>query len=230
METPLGFTSSLLDVLSASRSSLDAFVAHQRTVLESVQASTTAGALSANNELTELEAKLEAITGEDGEIRRKNDAMEESVNAKEKEIEDLAAKVKEYGGEQLDLLKASADEQSALAGAAAAAREQAEASKSQALSLLTKSLVAYRESLSLDFERAAGNRLRLVFTAVSAADPARPHAFTLNVNADERYEVEDCAPRLPAARVQEMLERVNETNDFGHFVRDFRRGFEELKQ
>ena len=68
-QTPLGFTSLLLDSLSQTRSSLDAFVTNHRGVLESIAATTQNCSMQSMKELNELNKKLENITGEDGAQR-----------------------------------------------------------------------------------------------------------------------------------------------------------------
>lgn len=109
-----------------------------------------------------------------------------------------------------------------LASSASSARASSESSKSSTMNLLTKSIVSYREGLSLDFERAAGNRLRLVFTNVDPSDVDRIFAFTINVNESEEYEVEEIMPKVD---VEELVEAVNSDNDFGGFVRGVRNAF-----
>ena len=93
------------------------------------------------------------------------------------------------------------------------------------MALLNKSIVAYRESLSLDFERAEGNKLRLTFTNINEASLTEAHSFTLNVNSSEEYEIENCQPELDGGLVDALLEEVNKTNNFGEFVKNVRKAF-----
>ena len=79
------------------------------------------------------------------------------------------------------------------------------------------------EATGLSFERAGGNRLRLVFTLVDPKDEGREFCFTLNVNEENKYEVCECEPGVGG--VEGLLRKVNEDNEFGAFVKAMRKEF-----
>jgi len=227
-ETPLGFTSNLLDTLSQARSSLDAFVSHQKSVLDSVSSSGSASIDKYAEELTRLNTRLSEVEGQDGEMKRINNQKIEEVTRKEAEVGALEERVRKEGGERIDSLKSEELTSKSLAESCRSARETSEHSKSGAVDKLTKAIVSYREGLSLEFERASGNKLRLVFTSLDPTDHSRAFAFTVNVNENEEYEIQECMPALQNEVLEEMVEGVNLTNDFGGFVRGVRNAFKEL--
>mmetsp|Transcript_19704 Transcript_19704/g.41195 ORF Transcript_19704/g.41195 Transcript_19704/m.41195 type:complete len:241 (-) Transcript_19704:52-774(-) len=226
-ETPLGFTSNLLDTLSHARSSLDAFVSHHKSVLDSVASAGQASIEKYTEELTRLNERLNEVEGQDGEMKKLNNQKMEEVTRKEAEIAALEEKVTREGGDRISALKSEEETARALAESCRAAREKSELSKSKTVDLLTKSIVSYREGLGLEFERAAGNKLRLVFTSLDPNDHSRAFAFTVNVNESEEYEIQECMPKLDDLVLSEMVNNVNQTNDFGGFVRGVRNAFKE---
>jgi TolA-binding protein len=114
-ETPLGFTSNLLDTLSQARSSLDAFVSHHKSVLDSVSSSGAASIEKYTEELTKLNARLNEVEGQDGDIKRLNNQKMEEVTRKEAEVDELEERVRKEGGDKIESLKAEEETARALA-------------------------------------------------------------------------------------------------------------------
>ena len=189
--TPLGFTSGLLDTLSSTRTQLDVFVSHHKSQLDAIVATGGADRTRMEAAVTSYMERLSSLESEDGAIRKANIAKRQDLERKEAEIAELEARVRTEGGDHIEKLREEEEAARVEAEKATASRMASEASKSTSLELLTKSIVSYREGLSLDFERAAGNRLRLVFTNVNPASPSSAYAFTVNVNDQEEYEVEE---------------------------------------
>jgi hypothetical protein len=90
------------------------------------------------------------------------------------------------------------------------------------LSELTKG-VAFYSRLDLAFHKITDDRLRLVFTAVDPAHPAREFAFSVRVADSDAYVVDDVSPPLP--RLAELVRELNAGNDFARFVQAMRREF-----
>mmetsp|Transcript_25147 Transcript_25147/g.47281 ORF Transcript_25147/g.47281 Transcript_25147/m.47281 type:complete len:232 (+) Transcript_25147:29-724(+) len=220
--TPLGFTSPLLDTLSSTRTLLTTFTSHHKSLLLSVSQMSASDKSQMSTAVSSFKKQLEDIEGNNGTIKRSNNAKRNNLVKKEAEIQELEEKVRSEGGTHISLLESEEASAKSLATSAAAARKSSETSKSTSLNLLTKSIVSYREGLSLDFERAAGNRLRLVFTNLDENNVDRIFAFTINVNDKEEYEVEDLSDDID---VKDLVEGVNGDNDFGGFVRGVRKAF-----
>ncbi|GMH80833.1 hypothetical protein TrST_g10642 [Triparma strigata] len=220
--TPLGFTSPLLDTLSSTRTLLTTFTSHHKSTLLSISQMSAADKSQMETAVEEFKQRLNDIEGNNGTIKVANDAKRNELVKKEAEISELEEKVRSEGGSHISLLESEELTAKSLATSAAAARKSSESSKSTSLNLLTKSIVSYREGLSLDFERAAGNRLRLVFTNLDPQNVDRIFAFTINVNDKEEYEIEDLSDDID---VKDLVESVNVDNDFGGFVRGVRNAF-----
>mmetsp|Transcript_43110 Transcript_43110/g.134044 ORF Transcript_43110/g.134044 Transcript_43110/m.134044 type:complete len:255 (-) Transcript_43110:154-918(-) len=65
----------------------------------------------------------------------------------------------------------------------------------------------FRERLGLDVSRVAPSTVRLAFTLLDEADPAREFLLTLGVDGQQGYRVLDCSPPVPQAGP--LLERLN---------------------
>mmetsp|Transcript_13929 Transcript_13929/g.20384 ORF Transcript_13929/g.20384 Transcript_13929/m.20384 type:complete len:105 (-) Transcript_13929:150-464(-) len=101
-----------------------------------------------------------------------------------------------------------------------------EESKNTTIDDLTKGLINYK-FLGLDFEKAEGNRLKFTFTQLDAAAPDNGFSFVFDTNDEDLYVIHDCQPKLDMEVVEAMLEKLNEDDDVGTFVRGMRRAFSE---
>lgn len=54
--------------------------------------------------------------------------------------------------------------------------------------------------------------------------------IAVSIDENGRYVVPECFPTLPPQEFEQMLEDVNETNDFASFVSRARRGFVALAE
>lgn len=64
---------------------------------------------------------------------------------------------------------------------------------------------------------------RFTFTQLDAGEPTRSFSFVLNVNDEDRYEVEDTLPPVDSIILHELLEKLNETDDLSVFCRGMRK-------
>lgn len=92
---------------------------------------------------------------------------------------------------------------------------------------LTRGVAFYRR-LGLEFDKIHDDKLRMVFTQVDPADPARRFAFTVWVTPAETYALDDVAPALPPGVAPALLAELNAGNDFSAFVQRMRRAFKAL--
>lgn len=102
--------------------------------------------------------------------------------------------------------------------AVAAKRSEA----SYAVDELTRG-VAFYKRLGLDFDGLGEDLLHLRFTKIDPRDLDREFTFSVKVTEDDVYDIRDVNP--PVEGVAEMVEELNETNDFSYFVRRMRREF-----
>ncbi|GAB5030417.1 kinetochore protein animal type [Nannochloropsis oceanica] len=89
---------------------------------------------------------------------------------------------------------------------------------------LTRGVVMYKH-LGLDFERADDNKLRLIFTQLDSSNPGREFFFSVHIDENDQYRVEECVPALDVGMVEGLVGEVNKANDFATFVKKMRRAF-----
>eukprot|EP00743_Colponemidia_sp_Colp-15_P002725 GILK01002951.1.p1 GENE.GILK01002951.1~~GILK01002951.1.p1 ORF type:complete len:245 (+),score=60.84 GILK01002951.1:57-737(+) len=155
-------------------------------------------------------------------------------NEESQEVELLKSKM-----EQLDLLKEQA---SSVTPELKGLREKYESEKenlqqfkavlqekekanSYRVAELTKGVQFYKERLGLDFQRVGDNRLRVVFTQIDPDQPNKEFWFSVHVNENDIYQIEDCVPAVGG--VSKMLDELNTSNNFSSFVQAMRRKFKE---
>jgi cytochrome c biogenesis protein ResB len=86
----------------------------------------------------------------------------------------------------------------------------------------------FQERLGLRFERVDVDHLRVVFNNITAEDPDKEFWFAVHVDQQNVYQIGEGSCRPPVEELPEMLHKLNETNNFGSFVRQMRAKFVEL--
>lgn len=89
---------------------------------------------------------------------------------------------------------------------------------------LSKGVTYYKERLGLSFERMPDNSLSFRMNMIDAVNPSRPFTFAILVNQSNVYEVVRCEPKVD---YEKMLSQLNNSNDFGQFVKQMRTKFQE---
>ena len=105
---------------------------------------------------------------------------------------------------------------------------QLQTDNSDRLGVLARGYQLYHERLGLDVERFGDDCLRVIFTKIDPANPARKFAFAVFVDESDMYQLKECVPEVPAS--VDLLQRLNDTNDFSWFVQVMRKEFRELVQ
>jgi Chromosome segregation protein Spc25 len=154
-------------------------------------------------------------------ISRMIDAESRALHEKRSQVEQLRARVREVP----DAIRAAeSDEKAARASLdehrGAVARW--ERSTQYQMTELERG-EAFYQRLGLKFLRADDDRVRLIFSAIDPADPAREFSFAVHVSPDEVYTVSDCAPPVP--NLAALVDTLNRTNDFSAFVQRMRAAF-----
>eukprot|EP00276_Gloeochaete_wittrockiana_P011847 CAMPEP_0184371024 /NCGR_PEP_ID=MMETSP1089-20130417/163164_1 /TAXON_ID=38269 ORGANISM="Gloeochaete wittrockiana, Strain SAG46.84" /NCGR_SAMPLE_ID=MMETSP1089 /ASSEMBLY_ACC=CAM_ASM_000445 /LENGTH=225 /DNA_ID=CAMNT_0026713727 /DNA_START=17 /DNA_END=694 /DNA_ORIENTATION=- len=88
---------------------------------------------------------------------------------------------------------------------------------------LRKAQHFYEEYLGIKFERILDDRLQVIFSSIDPALPARRFVFTMVVDSQDIYRVEECVPMVEG--LAEMVTELNKSNDFSGFIRGIRRKF-----
>jgi hypothetical protein len=98
-----------------------------------------------------------------------------------------------------------------------------QADNTERLGVLAQGRQMYHDRLGLDFERFGEDCLRVIFTKIDPSEPARKFTFAVFVDRGDMYQLKECSPDVPACA--DLLERLNETNDFSWFVQMMRKEF-----
>jgi len=94
----------------------------------------------------------------------------------------------------------------------------------------TKSLeledALFRKHLGLDVKKVKGGHLQFRFTNISDKNPDRIYHFTLGLDENRKYLVPLMEPTIPD--LEELLDKLNSTNDLDKFVHTVRRRFKDI--
>ncbi|KAK9359498.1 chromosome segregation protein Spc25-domain-containing protein [Lipomyces starkeyi] len=110
-------------------------------------------------------------------------------------------------------------------------KKRAERSKDRAKFLAQSSLNApelafWEKNLGLRIEGFDDDQLKIVFTLISESAWSREYYVVMDLS-DPDYEILRCEPQLEKGVLDGMLTRLNESRDFGRFLKDVRNAFKE---
>jgi hypothetical protein len=91
------------------------------------------------------------------------------------------------------------------------------------LSELHKGVDHFAKYLGLKFERAGDNCLKMTFTHIDEHDVDKEFTFSVYVDEFSRYKVVECEPIVSG--IDDALDDLNRSNDFGSFVKFMRNKF-----
>jgi len=80
-------------------------------------------------------------------------------------------------------------------------------------------------ALGLEFLKAENDCMKFVFTQLDPKDPTRQFSFLIFVDADDRYQLVETTPSIPAAVTQLHIRTLNADNNIGRFVVNMRKSF-----
>lgn len=211
--------------LAEATAKIDEFIAQQSQQLQKA-------VHDHEKSIGELEAKIARLSTDEAAALHRAGNAHEVIAAENAALAERQAEVTRLEGEarripvELDAARAAETAAKAQLQAQKAEYEGRERDARYQLSELSKGVAFYRR-LGLEFEKIHDDRLRLSFTQVDPADPARRFAFSLNVTPSDAYEVEDCVPPLAGGRLERLVAELNAGNDFSRFVQLARRAFKE---
>jgi myosin heavy subunit len=80
-------------------------------------------------------------------------------------------------------------------------------------------------SLGLEFLKAENDCMKFVFTQLDPKDPARQFYFLMFVDSEDRYQLVETNPTIPAQVAQQHIKTLNGDNNIGRFVVNMRKSF-----
>jgi len=175
--------------------------------------------------LASKKEELSAALAAGDALRQSSEEERSRAEQLRQELEVLSSQEALLPAEHAKLSK-SLEGQRQLMAEREAALQQSQAGKESKLAELQKGCAMYKQLLALDFERVGDERLRLILTNIDARAPSRAFSFLVFVDAADRYHIEQCEPAVPA--LPQLVESLNQTNDFSVFVRTLRAEFKRL--
>jgi hypothetical protein len=100
------------------------------------------------------------------------------------------------------------------------------ATAAKTLEDLTRQSELFTQRLGIRITKFAEGKLRISMRFIDPKDPEREFSFLVKISDDgDDYQVERVNP--PVKNLEGMVEQLNETSDFSHFVRAIRRKFKD---
>ena len=227
---PPSFSAPLHSSITSTRVALDRFLNARHSSLSSFLSSHGSDVQSKEAKLSQLLKALDDVTSSGKDKVRDNATSAKLLSDKSARVEDLAAAVDALESTSVSLSLSHSSLSAAVAENAASLEKDC-GKIDDAINSLNTARDMYRDALGLTFERAAGARLRLSFSSIAstaATAKATTHMFVLDLDASDKYVVEECVPSLTSSGVDEikrLTSKVNADNDFGEFVRGMRKAF-----
>jgi hypothetical protein len=130
---------------------------------------------------------------------------------------------------QPDLVKVSEEEELQMRSLERVHEELEHMRKKMEKSLmdLTHGLHMYA-ALGLEFQKAEGDCMRLIFTQIDRANPLKEFSFLIFVDDQEKYQLVRTTPQLDKNHCTKLLDQFNKDNDIGRFVLQMRNSFKRL--
>ncbi len=214
---------SLTQDITETQARLDKWIESSNADLEGLEARHQKALVELTGERASLLARQEELKAKAAAGAAVSEQDAAALTALEAEIEALKAKEAALP-QALEAARAREDELRRLLAGKRAALGQLTERQGDYINDLTRGVVMYKH-LGLDFERADDNSLRLIFTQLDAANPAREFFFSVHIDDADHYRVEECNPPLAPALVDGLVAEVNKANDFATFVKKMRRAF-----
>eukprot|EP00429_Kryptoperidinium_foliaceum_P056110 CAMPEP_0176089232 /NCGR_PEP_ID=MMETSP0120_2-20121206/44688_1 /TAXON_ID=160619 /ORGANISM="Kryptoperidinium foliaceum, Strain CCMP 1326" /LENGTH=257 /DNA_ID=CAMNT_0017423109 /DNA_START=131 /DNA_END=904 /DNA_ORIENTATION=- len=230
-----GFSSALMDKLTASRALVEQWVQHEKAKIEKVKEEYRQEYEEQKKQLDAKNANLLAIQFERGltvknennaegsnaeSIAKRKDALEQQQKQLESEIEKLREECSSREKRLKDITEEE-EKQRSRAQSARALKAKIEETKKTTVDDLTRGLVNYKHT-GLDFVKTEiENELLFTFTKIDPADPSRQFSFLLQLDANDNYEITQCKPALDASELIEIAKVLNDQDEMSYANFDY---------
>jgi len=219
-------TAAMAEQLAEHKAKIDAWTTQQRKAMEALRTGEEATAAALQAEVARLQEAVRSA----GERAR---AVQETLAKERAELDALRAEIAAADAaattttEEVERLRAAVEaRRAALAAQRAVVSERARDVDGRVAALRALEGL-YANALGLRFE-SAGAVLRVVYTAIDGADPARKCSFELSLvavsDAEQRYHVDNCLPFAPAG-LAVLVAALNDTGDLAAFFAAMRSRF-----
>jgi len=231
----LGFSSTILMKLEQSRTMLDEYVQKQKNQIDALAEEYQHVVAKEQEEIDQLTEQLRTVQlkrGSQGEmseesVAHKRSEMKDKRKSLEQEVQELTQE-REDLEQKLNAIKEVENTERIRAEEFREKKLEVERLKKISVEDLTHGILNYK-SLGLDFQKGLQDRLRVSFSKLDPSDQKRMFSFSLNIDENENYIVEECAPELSEQVVEELLDALNQSqSDFPPFLLGMRTEFEKV--
>jgi chromosome segregation ATPase len=226
VEDVLAMTAGIKTSMADFRGKFDAWSGAEVERLESLKQSQDLAMRDCEHKLTSLMNQKQVLEAEVGRVEQDGQVARHEVQTMQAELDTLRAKSSAKPAEVQERRRVLETESAQLEQAKlkCAKMEQEQAAE---LSQFAKAVAFYSGRLGLELENNGGS-FSMVFTAVNPAVPEAQHTLCMSVSDDHSssYIMDSCVPSLPT--LNELAAELNETNEFGCFVRNVRAAFRAL--
>ena len=225
VEDVLALTERLKASMGDFRGKFDTWSSAEVAKLEGLKQSQALAVSEAENQMTSLMERKETLESEVGRVEQDGKVARHEVQTMRVELDTLREKMSAKP-DALQELKRVYEAESGQLEQAKRECEKMEQEQAAKLAEHSDALEFYSQRLGLELENVDGS-FSMVYTAVNPANPDAQHTLCMRVDdATNSYVMDSCVPQLP--KLELIAAELNDTNDFGHFVRSVRANFRAL--
>jgi hypothetical protein len=225
VEDVLAMAAGVKSSMADFRGKFDAWSGAEVERLEGLKQSQDLAMSDCEHKLTALMNDQQRLEAEVGRVEQDGQVARHEVQTIQAELDTLRAKSSAKPAEVQERRQVLETESAQLEQAKLKCAKMEQEQETE-LSQFGKALEYYSDRLGLELENDGGS-FSMVFTAVNPANPDAKHTLSMSVSdSTGSYVMDSCAPTLPTLNT--IAAELNETNDFGCFVRQVRTAFRRL--
>ena len=225
VEDVLAMAAGVKSSMEDFRGKFDAWSGAEVERLEKLKQSQDLAISDCEHQLTALMDDKQRLEAEVGRVEQDGQVARHEVQTMQAELDTLRARSSAKPTEVEERRQVLETESAQLEQAQLQCAQMEQKQKSE-LSQFSTALEYYSGRLGLELENNGGS-FSMVFTAVNPANPDAKHTLCMSVSdATGSYVMDSCEPTLPTLNA--IAAELNETNDFGCFVRQVRTAFRSL--
>lgn len=225
VEDVLAMTADIKSSMTGFRAKFDAWSGNEVERLEGLKQSQDLAVSDCESKLASLMNRKQVLEAEVERVEQDGKVARHEVKAMQDELDTLKAKSDAKPAE-IQERKRVLETESAQLEQAKRECEKMEQEQTSSLTEHSQALEFFSNRLGLELENNGGS-FSMVFTVVNPANPDAEHTLCMSVDEQtNQYVMDSCMPSLPT--LNEIAAELNETNDFGCFVRSVRAAFRAL--
>ncbi|XP_070587825.1 kinetochore protein Spc25 [Erythrolamprus reginae] len=145
--------------------------------------------------------------------------LNKSVEEKQAKISEVLSNITDEEKEKIDLMNSIQELKEELIQNSKSKQKTAEETEER----LHKAEKLFKERLGLEIRKTCDKYLQFAFRCIDPKDFQKLYILTLSINEEGAYEVVSCSPPLDC--IEELQQKVRETNNFSAFIASVRKAF-----